>query len=477
MMRKRLKTAHYNFSFAPLHSCPIATLREKIRILSAFQTLISMNRSIKYLGGLSLLCLAVTWTSAQNRELKFNFNEDGSHYLKATLTGQVWLRYNESNPGSTLNGFSTPQTYDIGLRRVRSQVFGQVTDKVFFYTQLGINNYSYHSNRKPGIFFHDVVTEYHVTPRALHIGTGLTGWTGFTRYSSPSVATSLAHDAPIYQQATNDANDQFLRKLSVYAKGKLGRIDYRLIVSKPMLVDEAIPGVKPININSDFSYLPPKMQSSGYVMYQFLDEETNRTPYMTGTYLGQKRVFNIGAGFQYQPDAMWRYGSAALLDTIKSDLLNVAVDVFFDRPTGSKGAAITAYAAASRTDYGKNYVRNGSPMNPASSSSGTSFNGGGSAFPMFGTGNVFFGQLGYLLPKPFLGEKRGQLQPYGDITLARYERLNDPMLMWNTGVNWLLDGHRSRISLNYQNRPVFGSADLKEISRKSMVVLQFQVAI
>lgn len=411
-----------------------------------------------------------------DRELKMNLNDDGSHYLKTTFTAQVWMRYNESNPGTTLNGFAKPQTYDIGLRRVRAQVFGKITDRVFLYTQVGINNFDYNSPRKPGIFFHDVVTEYYVTPRALQIGAGLTAWTGFMRYSSPAVASILSYDAPLYQQSTNDVNDQFLRKLSIYAKGKVGKLDYRFILSNPMLIDPSITAVKPISINSDFSYKPPHLQSSGYVIYEFLDEESNLTPYMTGTYLGKKKVFNIGAGFQYQSNAMWHYNNEVTKDTIMQNMVNFGADVFYDHPIGDKGAAVTAYVAASHTDYGKNYIRNNGAMNPAPAG-GTSFNGGGSAFPMYGTGTVLFGQLGYLLPKSLLGEKNGQLQPYADLTVSRYDRLKDDMIMWDAGVNWLIEGHRSKVSLNYQNRPVFSNTDLKELSRKGMVVLQFQLAI
>ena len=420
-----------------------------------------------------------------DRELKMNLNDDGSHFLKATFTGQVWTRFNESNPGSKVNGYDAPSTFDIGLRRVRAQFFGKISDKVFLYTQVGINNEAYNSvnglgnnsGRKPGIFFHDVVTEYYVTPRALQIGAGLTAWTGFMRYSSPAVASILAYDAPLYQQSTNDVNDQFLRKLSLYAKGKLGKLDYRLVLSKPLMIDTTISTVKKINTNSDFSYSIPMLQTSGYFMYQFLDEESNLTPYMTGTYLGKKNVFNVGAGFQYQPNAMWHYGDATVKDTIKQNMLNVGLDVFFDHPLAGNGSAITTYLAVSHTDYGKNYVRNNGAMNPGTASSGTSFNGGGSAFPMYGTGSTIFGQAGYLLPKNFLGEKNGQLQPYADFMLAKYDRLKQNMLMWDVGANWLIDSHRAKISLNYQNRPIFNSIDLKEMNRKGMVVLQFQIAI
>lgn len=412
-----------------------------------------------------------------DRELKLNLNEDGSHYLKTTFTAQVWGRYTDNNPGSTINGLTEKQTFDIGLRRVRAQLFGKVTDHVFLYTQVGINNFGYNSSRKPGIFFHDVVAEYYVTPRSLQVGGGLTAWTGFARYASPAVASILAYDAPLYQQSTNDANDQFLRKLSFYAKGKLHKLDYRFVVSKPLLVDASTNAVKPINTNSDFSYAPPKLQTSAYLMYQLWDEESNLTPYMTGNYLGKKRVFNIGIGYQYQPQAMWHYGDALLKDTIKEDMLNYGVDIFIDYPIGAKGAALTVYTSASHTGYGKNYLRNNSPMNPASPNSGTSLNGGGSAFAMYGTGEVYFAQAGYLLPGHPLGERNGQFQPYADVTLSQYELLKSDMLMWNAGINWLLNGHKSKISLNYQSRPIFDKGTYKETARKGMTVLQLQIAI
>lgn len=414
---------------------------------------------------------------AQHKELKLNLNEDGSQYLKATFTSQVWLRYTEHNPGTLVNGLPVSNDFDIGLRRVRSQLFGKVSDKVFLYTQFGINNFGYNSARKPGIFFHDVVAEYSITPRALQVGAGLTAWTGFARYASPAVATILAYDAPLYQQSTNDVNDQFLRKLSVYAKGKIGKVDYRLILSDPLLIDGSVSTVKAIHTYSDFSYAQPKLQSSGYVMYQFLEEESNLTPYMAGTYLGKKKLFNLGIGFQYQPKAMWHHKDIISKDTIYQDLICYGADVFFDHPLGASNAALTFYGAFSYTDYGKDYIRNNAPMNPAAGSSGSTVNGGGGAFPMYGTGTTLFAQAGYVLPKKVSGKNNWRFQPYADFTLANYTRLKQDMIMWDAGINWLIDGHRSKVSLNYQNRPVFSNTDLKESSRRGMVVLQFQIAI
>jgi hypothetical protein len=412
-----------------------------------------------------------------DRDLRLNLNDAGSHYIKANFTAQIWLRYNQSNPGTTVDGFAKNETFDIGLRRVRTQLYGMLTDKVFFYTQFGINNFTAISDRKSPLFFHDALAEYHITKRSLHMGAGLTAWTGFARFSSPSVATIMGYDAPLYQQATNDATDQFLRKLSVYAKGKLGKLDYRVIMSTPMSALQSS-AVKPLGVNSDFSLKPANPQFSGYLMYQFLDEESNLTPYTAGTYLGKKSVFNIGAGFQYQQNAMW-HNTGIGTDTVYQNMVNFAVDAFYDHPIGTKGAALSAYATFCHLDFGKGYLRNIGVMNPANGMApGTdNLNGSGNASPMLGTGNVIQGQVGYLLPKSVLGDSNGQLMPYAMIMHATYDRLKQKMMVYDIGLNWFIEEHKTKISIDYQNRPVFKSSDQKVSQRLGMAVMQFQIAI
>lgn len=424
------------------------------------------------------LLLFVVSAQAQkksDKELRFNLNDDSTHYIKATFTTQVWARYTQNNPGSTIFGYDAPTTFDIGLRRVRAQLFGQISDRVFLYTQFGINNFNAISARKMPIFFHDALGEYHITKRSLHMGMGLTAWTGYARFSSPSVASIMGYDAPLFEQSTNDATDQFLRKLSIYAKGKLGKLDYRVIMSNPMAAQNSAV-ITPLGVNADFSGKPAKLQYGGYFMYQFLDEEKNTTPYMTGTYLGKKKVFNIGAGFQYQPQAMWRLNAT---DTVYENMSQFAVDVYYDRPMGSKGAAISAYAAYVSMNFGKGYLRNLGVMNPANgvTTGSDNLNGAGNAFPMMGTGNVVQAQAGYLLPKNVLGEKRGQLMPYVMVMAANFDRLSETMMVYDAGLNWFIDGYKAKLTLNYQNRPVFKATDQKVGERKSMALMQLQVAI
>ncbi|MBO6659442.1 MAG: hypothetical protein JJ862_05960 [Roseivirga sp.] len=160
-------------------------------------------------------------------------------------------------------------------------------------------------------------------------------------------------DAPLYQQATNDVSDQFVRKYSIYAKGKLGKLDYRVALSKPMSISASSVQSAVIGPNSLFSNEPANLQTQGYFKYEFLDSESNLTPYNTGSYLGSKNVFNIGAGFIYQKDAMWHTENNGA-DIVRENLALFGVDVFYDRVLdASKNTAITAYAAISSNDYGK----------------------------------------------------------------------------------------------------------------------------
>ena len=97
-------------------------------------------RSLTTLALLSLPLLAPAQTLPDG---KLTLNEDGSRYVKFTLLNQVWVRYNQSNPGTRLYGVAKPETFDVGIRRFRIQFLGQLTDRVFVYSQLGVNNFNY----------------------------------------------------------------------------------------------------------------------------------------------------------------------------------------------------------------------------------------------------------------------------------------------------------------------------------------------
>lgn len=309
--------------------------------------------------------------------------------------------------------------------------------------------------------------------KKLSIGFGLHGWDGPSRYSNSSVSTILALDPPIFQEATNDANDQFVRKLGVYAKGKLGKLDYRFSVSKPFVTQTATTTIDPLAANSSYSYRIPTQALQGYFMYQFLDKESNTGPGTIGTYLGRKNVFNIGAGFVHQARAMWQTGVTS--DTLYHAMNLWALDVFYDRPVSANGAALTVYGGYFHYYFGQGYLRNVGPMNPGTETKNGTLNGPGNAAPIIGTGHSYYLQSGYKLRNDLFGDN-GTLQFYSALQYANYDRLKDPMVLVDAGVNWLIAGHNSKFTINYQSRPVYSKTDMGVMTRRGEWVLQYQVS-
>ena len=414
--------------------------------------------------------------------LKIYLSDDSTKYIKATGLAQIWIRYNDNNPGSSIYGTPKKETFDVGLRRVRFQIMSQVSKKVFFYTQIGINSLNSLSARKIGLFFHDVTGEYNVHKNYLTLGAGLSGWNGTSRFSSSGVSSILGMDLPVVQETTNDVTDQFVRKLGVYAKGKIAGFDYRFSVSNPFPVQNSLSALATLTGTNVafFSTNAPKLQYQGYAMWQFFDKESNQLPYMTGSYLGKKKVLNIGAGFAFQKDAMWYRNSNQ--DTVSTPLQQVGIDVFYDSYLDkTKQNAITAYVSFLNYNFGPNYIRNAGAMNTANGVSGNaSFNGAGNAFPLIGTGQVLYGQVGYLFRKDLLNSY-GTLQPYISGLYANYEKLKDPVTVYDLGINWIMGGSNSKISLDYQSRPIFntdasGNISETQSARRGQVVLQYQLA-
>jgi len=436
-------------------------------------------------------------------ELKLKLNDDGSHYIKATFLNQTWFRFADYNPGTTVLTTPTSQGFDIGLRRTRFQLYGQLTDHVTFYFQLGQNNFNFLSgnggapdnnspyvNRKTQFFIHDAMADYRVKKGSdiLFLGGGLTITNGLSRFSQPSIGTIMSLDVPVFAQATVDQTDEFSRKLSVFARGQVGRLDYRLVLSDPFpintngTVTTTLPFPPPNSSNAAFALDNHAKQYQGFFMWNFFDKESHVTPYMTGTYLGKKKVLNLEAGFITQKNATWT-GDGTVAGTQYHDMNLWSVAVFYDAPLNTeKGTALNAYAGYFGTDYGPGYLRYNASMNPAngivSPATGASpGNSQGTAFPMFGTGNVIYAQVGYLMNKNLFGEGNGTLMPYATIQSAKYDRLDKQMNVYDVGVNWFIKGHTSKITLDYQIRPTYtpnGTSLNLDSSMKKQVLLQYQ---
>jgi hypothetical protein len=439
---------------------------------------------------LLLACLSNNASGQTQNNLKLFLSADSSKFVQFSFANQTWVRYTENNPGSAVGGTHQNQmensTLDIGLRRTRMQFIGKLNRHFMMYAQFGQNNFNYISARKSGFFIHDALGEININ-KHIEIGAGLSAWTGFSRFSSPAVASIMGLDAPLFLQATNDANDQFLRKLSVYAKGKIMRLDYRLVLSKPMdFVYSSLYKTNNLSADALFAPTPPKPQFSTYLSYQFMDQESNLTPYQVGTYLGKKKVFNIGGGIEYQPEAMWYKKTVDDdIDTIYHDMLLTALDIYYDAPINAeRGNTISIYAAVTYYDFGPHYLRNIGVMNTTDSLkfSQASFNGTGVNFPMIGTGMSAYMQIGYLSGKLFSTKNNTRIMPYAAIQISNYEKLDDKMAFFDLGCSLYIDDSRSKLTFGIQNRPIYQISEIdpsiiRVSKRLNSFILQYQVSI
>ncbi|MBL8940975.1 MAG: hypothetical protein JNM69_40905, partial [Archangium sp.] len=326
----------------------------------------------------------------------------------------------------------------------------------------GINNQTFNNARKPGFFVHEAVVQFEAVKDALFVGAGLHYQNGISRMSSASTLNFLMMDAPIVNWPTIDGTDQFARNLGLYAKGQLNRLDYRIALNHPLSV-VGEPAAGSIGFNPHANTL----EGQFYVAMQFLDKESNVLPYTVGTYLGSKRVFNVGAGAQFQPQAMLAMSSDGMTKT-PYNLLITGVDAFVDLPIDGAGA-LTAYAVWYHQDFGPNYLRNVGVMNVGAG--GVSLNGGGNAAPLIGTGEHFFAEAGWLLPWQPGGLR---LQPSVGVQTSLFQAYATPAVITDLGFNLYVFGHHGKVTLNWKNRPIFTPGPDKpvESARRNEIVLQ-----
>lgn len=414
-----------------------------------------------------------------NKPLQWALNENGSHWIAFHTYAQFWTRVVDNNPGSVISGEPQRTTSDISVRRFRLGIQAQLTTKLFVYSQLGINNLNYLSPRGTPTDLLDAYAEYTFSKK-MAIGAGKTAWTGLSRYSAPNTSKLLTYDLLLSALPTADETNDLIRKLSVYTKGKMGPLDYRMIISKPF---------SPLNSPNFDTELIENMAKftekntgniySGYLKWEFMDAESNKIPFSDGTYLGNKKVFSLGMGAEFQNNAL---ASLQNGETRFHDLRLLAVDAFLDLPLVDRNSAvITVYAAYFNNDFGPNYIRNTGVNNPIAEIDLTqaSFNGPGNAFPVVGTGDTFNAQLGYLFPYVDKAQKLGRLQPYLSVQYSNFESLQDPMTYYDVGVNWHLKEHLSKFSVNFRNRPIYSATSLGTVldDRKWSAVLQYVIRL
>jgi len=420
------------------------------------------------------------------KKLQFSLNEDGSLYFRLAMWLQVWTRAMQLNPGTTVLGDGNPWYADVALRRARFLAFGEIFPRTFILMHFGINNQTFRNARKPQLFFHDAWVEFQVSRnKAFYLGGGLLYWNGISRSTNASTITFMSLDAPIMNWPLIEREDQFARQLGIYAKGKFGLFDYRVAAVRPFTpydVDTPAlgPGTPP----------PPQPVSNyrdtnawaytGYFMFQFLDIESNVLPYTVGTYIGAKRVFNLGFGGYAHPWAV-QYGetdpdTGEVLSSKARTLVVAAGDLFLDLPFGGEdGGAVTWYGVYQYQDFGPNALRYIGIMNPGDVGSGIPpiGSGRGNQYPTIGTGSHVYTELGILVPGHVGREIR--FQPYVNYHGASFQGLQDGMHHVGIGANMFIHRHNAKVTLEYRNRPIYDSDGEVESRKGNSFVLQWHM--
>ena len=367
------------------------------------------------------------------KPLKVNLNENGSKYVRFIIWHQQWLQTNNREVDDAklqLNSFA---------RRSRFLAYAQVSPKFLILTHFGLNNLNTgnltslgNNGDGPQFFLHDVWTEFKVSKNeALHVGTGLHYWKGLTRLANASTLNFMTLDQarPFTHWHSLGVTDQFARHFGIYAKGQIGQFDYRIAVNNPLNPANALGAGK--NYAADFlnaetssvTYTGSTRPNEdgdptgntiieGYFRYNLLDIESTKLPYQVGTYFGKKKVLGIGAGFFSHANGTY--------DTIANDhenVFHVAGDVFYDAP--APGGGINAYASFISFDYGDNYVSR-----------------------WVGTGTNFYAHAGY-----FLSDLK--IMPYIAYQSGNYEALEDNITSFDFGVNYYVNGHNAKVTLEY----------------------------
>jgi hypothetical protein len=338
-------------------------------------------------------------------------------------------------------------------------------------------------------------TEYIFVKDKFHVGFGLNTWNGVSRYNNAKLLEFLVVDNPGFAYPVGGTFDMAGRQLGIYAKGTLANLHYRVSVVKPFQtgINEVSSPLTTERVNENLAF-------KGYFSWQLLDKENMLFPYMTMNNLGRQKLFNIGAGFYYHPEAMLvaaekdlstvdpivaamliAAGSEHLLPQFAgyfpsdiSDVFLAAADVFIDLPLKNSGA-VTTYLGYYYNFFGPGYLRATGKMNVSKMAADLALpQGHGNSEWEIGTGHIVRGEAGYLLPGSGM---QNRLQPFAAFTWKNFEALDEASLQFDAGMNWLMYGHNMKWTLQYSSRPVYLSVEGKNLisEYKGQLFLQTQI--
>lgn len=386
---------------------------------------------------LSILIFIITntlmysqYADEYNSGMVIKMNQEGTKFTRIMMWGQVWFQDSEGH--NNTDGFS--------LKRARVIMYSKLNDKFLILTHFGVNGVNAENMTSNGksndvqLFLHEMSLQYKVN-QYLNIGGGIHYWDGISRLNGQSTANMLTLDNNRSSWTTLGLSNQLTNHLGMYFNGTVNKFNYRFSISDA--VTKTLDGnSETVMVPNQEKYLGKallnkgKYAFSGYVDYQFLDSENLTLPYRVGTYLGAKKVFNIGAGFFTQSNAIAQTNTDGILSS--SNVTHLNIDAFYDTPIGTNNSAITAYAQFQNSKMGNKYIYS----------------------DIVGNGNQFYTHVGYLIGKKIKeGEHKysNRWQPYLAYSHRDFTALPKPAKELKAGCNYYIDGLNARLTFEYQN--------------------------
>ncbi|WP_407265444.1 hypothetical protein [Tenacibaculum maritimum] len=375
---------------------------------------------------------------------KVKFDEKGDKYLRIISFLQVQAKYNNDVQ-------SDVSKTSFELRRARLLAFSQINKDFLVFFHLGLNSFNRESLSPLGkgessqFFLHDAYLQYKLFGDYLYLGAGLHYYNGISRLNNQSSTNMVTLSNNRSSWATVGLADQFARQLGVFIKGSLDRVNYRFSVNEANVstLDKAELTANTIRYqgNKILGSREAGRTFSGYFDYNFLQQEKSLLPYMAGSYLGAKKILNIGAGFFAHPNGVVSQDASG--NTTGHDVNIFSLDAYYDAPL--KNGAISAYAQYQNSDYGTNYN-----------------------FGPYASGNMLYGHVGYLIPGK---NNKFRVQPF----VAHSYRTADaiPNATYNStklGANFFLSGHNSKFSIEYQRDNTFAGVNTNLVTVQAQIL-------
>jgi len=423
-----------------------------------------------------------TFRKTVNKGIKIKLNESGSSFTKVIIGLQFWYRNSQLNPGSKnkQTGEAISSYQDFATRRARVISYTNIEDRFYLWVHYGATNSASYDNLQKGMFFHDFWGKLRVAKNT-YIGGGLHMWSGLSRYTMVGGLIQMSLDFPVTQFPNVNVNNQLNRQYGAFLQGRLGNFDYVFSVNQMMMpatstflkTDAEIVTINKPNIAynrrlNGFTY-------KGYVSYSFLNKERLSIPFKSMTYHGKKgKIFNIGAGFNYASEASGAIENTGSTTVKKYAQFVWSADVFYETPLANK-SALTLYGVYYNANYGPNYLKKVAVMGKYASG-GTSLNGPGIAEFNFGTGDMAYASIGYLLPKNIIPGKNG-LMPYYSVQYRNLDGLNQASVQHDFGLNYLIVGNKVKLTAQYSTRPIYGKTTKTIDEYKGQFIMQMQFRI